>query len=140
MKNTKKRGFTIVELVIVIAVIAILASVLIPTFANVVAKAKKTAALQDARNAYTQALVEHLDESTATACGEGGHTIGAWTVQFTGADAATVSGEVNGEVYTFNVNKGEFTPANGNAGGTGNNGGGGNAGGGQDAGGENAGA
>ena len=32
MKNTKKRGFPIVELVIVIAVIAILASVLIPTF------------------------------------------------------------------------------------------------------------
>lgn len=134
MKNTKKRGFTIVELVIVIAVIAILASVLIPTFSDIVTKAKKTAALQDARNAYTQALVEHLDESTA--CGEGVHTIGDWTVQFTGDDAATVSGEVNGEVYTFNVNKGKFTPANGNAGGTGNNGGGGNAGGGNAGGGQ----
>ena len=49
MKNTKKRGFTIVELVIVIAVIAILASVLVPTFANVVTKAKKSAAMQNAR-------------------------------------------------------------------------------------------
>ena len=48
MKNTKKRGFTIVELVIVIAVIAILASVLIPTFSGVVTKAKKNAALADA--------------------------------------------------------------------------------------------
>ena len=32
MKNLKKKGFTIVELVIVIAVIAVLAAVLIPTF------------------------------------------------------------------------------------------------------------
>ena len=61
MKNTKKRGFTIVELVIVIAVIAILASVLIPTFSGVVTKAKKSVALQDARNAWTAYLVDHYD-------------------------------------------------------------------------------
>ena len=41
MKNSKKRGFTIVELVIVIAVIAILAGVLIPTFASVIKKANE---------------------------------------------------------------------------------------------------
>lgn len=35
-----KNGFTIVELVIVIAVIAILAAVLIPTFSNLVKKAQ----------------------------------------------------------------------------------------------------
>ena len=39
MKNTNKKGFTIVELVIVIAVIAILAAVLIPTFVGLVNKA-----------------------------------------------------------------------------------------------------
>ena len=58
MKNTKKRGFTIVELVIVIAVIAILASVLVPTFANVVTKAKRSAAMQDARSAWTAYLAD----------------------------------------------------------------------------------
>ncbi len=41
MNNSKKRGFTIVELVIVIAVIAILAGVLIPTFSSVVNKANQ---------------------------------------------------------------------------------------------------
>ena len=61
MKNTKKRGFTIVELVIVIAVIAILASVLIPTFANVVTNAKKSAAMQNARSAWTAYLVDLAD-------------------------------------------------------------------------------
>ena len=41
MKNSKKRGFTIVELVIVIAVIAILASILIPTFTSIIQKARE---------------------------------------------------------------------------------------------------
>lgn len=44
-----KKGFTIVELVIVIAVIAILAAVLIPTFSNVIDSAKETATLQEAK-------------------------------------------------------------------------------------------
>jgi len=39
MRNTNKKGFTIVELVIVVAVIAILAAVLIPTFSSIIRKA-----------------------------------------------------------------------------------------------------
>ena len=58
MKNTKKRGFTIVELVVVIAVIAILASVLVPTFTSVVKKAKESAAMQNARSAWTDYLAD----------------------------------------------------------------------------------
>ena len=47
MKHTnKKKGFTLVELVIVIAVIAILAGVMIATFSNVVDKANKSADLR----------------------------------------------------------------------------------------------
>ena len=38
--HKSKKGFTIVELVIVIAVIAILAAVLIPTFSNLVKKSQ----------------------------------------------------------------------------------------------------
>ena len=43
MKNLKKKGFTIVELVIVIAVIAVLAAVLIPTFVDLTRKANVSA-------------------------------------------------------------------------------------------------
>ena len=60
MKKTNKKGFTIVELVIVIAVIAILAAVLIPTFTSISNRAKESAALQDARNAYTAAHANAL--------------------------------------------------------------------------------
>ena len=44
-------------MVIVIAVIAILAAVLIPTFSGVVDKAKNSADLQEARNIYAEALI-----------------------------------------------------------------------------------
>ena len=56
-RRNNKKGFTIVELVIVIAVIAILAGVLIPTFSSIVTKANGSKALQDARQAYTEYLV-----------------------------------------------------------------------------------
>ena len=49
MKKMNKKGFTIVELVIVIAVIAILAAVLIPTFSSVVNSANASAAQQQAK-------------------------------------------------------------------------------------------
>ena len=61
-----KKGFTIVELVIVIAVIAILAAVLIPTFSNVVEKANKSSAMQAARNEYELYLAEHAEDLKGT--------------------------------------------------------------------------
>lgn len=54
MKRNTKKGFTLVELVIVIAVIAILASVLIPTFSNVVSNAQEAAAKQQAANQFKE--------------------------------------------------------------------------------------
>jgi type IV pilus assembly protein PilA len=57
MRKMNKKGFTIVELVIVIAVIAILSAVLIPTFSGVVANARETAAVADAKAAYQNYLV-----------------------------------------------------------------------------------
>ena len=62
MKNNNKKGFTIVELVIVIAVIAILAAVLIPTFTGATEKAQKSAALQNAENAWKEFLGEYADK------------------------------------------------------------------------------
>ena len=53
IKRNNKKGFTIVELVIVIAVIAILAAVLIPTFAGVIKKANLSADIQAVRQMNT---------------------------------------------------------------------------------------
>ena len=53
MKKTKKKGFTVVELVIVIAVIAILAAILIPTFVSLVRKADTAADIQTPQPHHT---------------------------------------------------------------------------------------
>ena len=66
MKKLNKKGFTIVELVIVIAVIAILAGVLIPTFATVVDKANKSKAMQEAKNEYEAYLAEYAKDLDGT--------------------------------------------------------------------------
>ncbi|MBQ6182297.1 MAG: type II secretion system protein [Clostridia bacterium] len=63
MKKTNKKGFTLVELVIVIAVIAILAAVLIPVFANLIGKAKDAAALQNARTTLEELAVEAAENN-----------------------------------------------------------------------------
>ena len=60
MLKIKKKGFTIVELVIVIAVIAILAAVLIPTFASVIKNAEQSTALQACKSASTEYLSEQM--------------------------------------------------------------------------------
>ena len=53
MKRNTKKGFTIVELIIVIAVIAVLAAVLIPTFSNLIQKANVAADTTLIRNLNT---------------------------------------------------------------------------------------
>ena len=62
MINSKKKGFTIVELVIVIAVIAILSAVLIPTFSNLVKKANTSADIQAVRQMNTHLAINEVTE------------------------------------------------------------------------------
>ena len=62
MINSKKKGFTIVELVIVIAVVAILAAVLIPTFSSLVKKANTSADIQAVRQMNTQLAINEVTE------------------------------------------------------------------------------
>ena len=71
-KKNNRKGFTTVELVIVIAVIAILATVLIPTFSGLIGKANDSAALQVARNAQTAIMNQDLmpNDSFTLAKGE----------------------------------------------------------------------
>lgn len=57
-KTNSKKGFTLVELVIVIAVIAILAAILVPTFSSVINNANETKEKADLKAAITTYITE----------------------------------------------------------------------------------
>lgn len=57
----KKKGFTIVELVVVIAIIGILSAILIPTFAGLTSKAQDAALQSNLHNAYLAYSSEYAD-------------------------------------------------------------------------------
>ena len=60
-KLNNKKGFTIVELVIVIAVIGILAGVLIPTFSGIIARAKESRSLQETKNTLSEYISQNSE-------------------------------------------------------------------------------
>ena len=67
MKKNNKKGFTIVELVIVIAVIAILAAVLIPTFSSIIKKAQQSSDIQAVQQMNTALAIDGAVTPTSIA-------------------------------------------------------------------------
>ena len=76
MMKMNKKGFTIVELVIVIAVIAILAAVMIPTFSGIIDKANQSAAQQKAAALWKELYARDLADGTCDG------------IEYTGTDKA----------------------------------------------------
>lgn len=60
-KFTNKKGFTLMEMLIVVAIIVILVAIAIPTFSNSLNKARVSADAANIRAAYAEAVVEYLD-------------------------------------------------------------------------------
>ena len=89
MINSKKKGFTIVELVIVIAVVAILAAVLIPTFSNLIKKANLSADEQAVRQMNTALAIYTAENGKPDSIGEVKNTLDANDINIDGLTPVT---------------------------------------------------
>lgn len=65
-KQNNKKGFTLIELVIVIAILAILALILIPAMSGYIGSANTSKYQADARSIYTAASVSAADPKNTT--------------------------------------------------------------------------
>lgn len=68
MKKNNKKGFTLAELLVVVAIIAVLVAIAIPTFGAATEKAAKSVELANARATYGEGMVNYIS-------GEGNETI-----------------------------------------------------------------
>lgn len=59
--RTSKKGFTLVELLVVIGIIGILAAIILPKFTGYTDKALQKNALSDARSIYTQISADYAE-------------------------------------------------------------------------------
>ena len=68
-KKRNKKGFTLMEMLIVVAIIAILVAIMIPTFNAQLEKAREATDAANIRAAYAEVMVKYLDGTGADANG-----------------------------------------------------------------------
>ena len=90
MKKNNKKGFTLAELLIVVAIIGILVAISIPVFTSQLKKAKDATNKANARSIYAQLVADFLDDGTVNA---------TLDENFYTGSATTVT--VDGETYKF---------------------------------------
>ena len=71
-KLHSKKGFTLMEMLIVVAIIAILVAIAIPTFSSSLTKAKQAADNANVRAAYSEAMTEYMLDPSGEGKGEAG--------------------------------------------------------------------
>lgn len=89
-KNSSKKGFTLMEMLIVVAIIAILVAIAIPTFNSSLNKARLAADKANLRAAYAEASADYMSQDTTPTNYEKEITYGSFK--------ATATADANGKI------------------------------------------
>lgn len=101
-KMRSKKGFTLMELLIVVAIIAILVAIAIPTFTSALNKAKQSTDDANIRAAYAEHQIYTMDSSLIAADA----TYSSATKTITFSDSSTYVLQYYSDVNTTGVWKG----------------------------------
>ena len=89
MKKMNKKGFTLIEMLVVIAIIAVLVSIVIPTVSSATEKAKEAADVANIRSAIAEVTTNGLAGGTVL---EKTVTMTQGTAGFVSADLTSIGG------------------------------------------------
>ena len=95
MKTNKVKGFTLVELIVVIAIIGVLAAILVPSMLGYVKKANQSAANSNAKTLYNGAA------TAVTDCDTNGYALTDATYQVSITNGSITSGTIDSHFQTY---------------------------------------
>ena len=110
MKKNNK-GFTLAELLIVVAIIAVLVAIAIPVFTNQLEKSRESTDLANVRSAYAEIMTQYLEDGAAHSMEvTAQQKVAGWQTQ----PQPGLTTQINGveSVYTFDAKtSGKYTVA-----------------------------
>ena len=112
MKKMNKKGFTLAELLIVVAIIAVLVAIAIPVFNAQLEKSREATDIANVRSAYAEVVADYLANGTSASATVTAHQAqadwqgqaGVLYIQIDGSESSiSYSAKTSGNAYTVAI-------------------------------------